>query len=189
MTDLEKRINELARGLAPSGMVGKALSGVKRTLNSSSHIVDAVKDFGDNLQDNIEEGVGGVTGTIGGWVAGKATKLAGGVAGGIVAGTLKTVAGIIPDSSDLKLPETDLKVAHCIATCTLSTDKTELFELLQFVWATLNSPVSLYGTQAMAAFKALHPRVYSALLIAAKDDIDTLKVAKPYAPKKRFGLF
>lgn len=103
MTDLEKRINELARDLTPSGKVGNALAGVKKTLNSSSHIVDAVKNFGDNLQDNIEEGVGGVTGTIGGWVAGKATKLAGGVAGGIVAGTLKTVAGIIPDSSDLKL--------------------------------------------------------------------------------------
>lgn len=189
MTELEKRIDQLIRDIAPTGNIGRTLSNVKKTLNSSSNIVNAVNNLGDNLQDNIEEEVGGLTGTIGGWMLGKTTKLAGGVAGGIVAGTLKTVAGIIPDSSDLKLPETDKKIAHCIDTYTIKTNKKELLELLQFISGTLMSSTSPYGKQASEALKRLHSRTYSALLIAAKDDDDILAHAKSYAPKKRFGLF
>lgn len=189
MTELEKRINRVTGGLTPKGMVGRTLSSVKKTLNSSSNIVVAVNDFSDNLQENIGEEVGGITGAIGGWVAGKATKVAGGLAGGIVAGTLKTVAGIIPDSSDLKLPESDQKVAYCIDTCTLPTDKSELFELLQFVHGALNSSSSPYGKQAKSSLTALHKRVYAALLVAAKNDSEILNVAKDYAPQKQFGLF
>ena len=189
MTDLEKRINELLGCTGPKSLVGKALTGVKNTLNSSSKIVDAVDDLGDALQDNIEEEIGGVTGAIGGWVAGKATKLTGAVAGGIVAGTLKTVAGIIPDSSDPKSPELDKKVAHCIDSYSFSSEKKDLIELLQFVWGTQNSSVSPYGGQTMKSLKNLHTRVYSALQIVAKDDQPTLSIAKSYAPKKRFGLF
>lgn len=189
MTELEKRINEVVRDAAPAGKVGQAFSKVKKTLDSSSDIVGAVNRFGDNLQDNIEEGVGGLTGTIGGWMAGKATKLTGGVAGGIVAGTLKTVAGIIPDPSDLKSPETDRKVAHCIDTCALPTGKTELLELLQFIRGSLDSSAVTYGRFAMESFRVLHSRAYSAALIASKDDQDMLKLVKSSAPKKRFGIF
>lgn len=189
MNELEKRINDLIGVLAPSNKTGKVLSGVKKTLNSSSHIVDAVNNFSENLQDNLEDSVGGIAGTVGGWMAGKATKLVGGIAGGIVAGTLKTVAGIIPDSQDLKLPETDKKIAHCINTFSLPLDKTELFELLQFSWGTITSNASPYGRQALDSFIALNSRVYSALQIAADQDQGLLNLAKSYTPKKRFGLF
>lgn len=45
MTELEKRINRVTGGLTPKGMVGRTLSSVKKTLNSSSNIVVAVNDF------------------------------------------------------------------------------------------------------------------------------------------------
>lgn len=188
MTELENRINALIEALTPTSKTGKALSNVKKTLNSSSNIVTAVNNLGDSIQDNFGE-VGGVAGSVGGWMAGKATKLVGGVAGGIVAGTLKTVAGIIPDSSDFKLPETDKKVAHCIDTCPIPTEKTNLFELLQYIWGALNSTASPYGKQATESLKSLHSRVYSAFLITAKDDANLLELAKSYAPKKRLGIF
>ncbi len=189
MTELERRINELTSTLSPSGIVGKTLSEVKKGLNSSSNIADAVADFGENLQDNIEDEIGGITGAIGGWVAGKTTKVVGRVGGGLVAGTLKTVAAIIPDASDLKMPESDKKIAHCIDTYTIPTDKKELFELLQYLSVTLRSADLPYGKQAVESFKALQQRVYSTLLVVAEGDQTLLKLSKPYAPKKRFGLF
>lgn len=189
MTDLEKRINEVLGTLSPNNKIGTVFSGIKKTLNSSSQIVDAVNNIGDNLQENIEDEVGGISGTIGGWVAGKTTKLVGGVAGGIVAGTLKTVAGIIPDPSDIKLPETDKKVAHCIETYSVPRDTGELFELLQFLWAIVNSKNTPYGKHTMEAFKNALPRVQSAFTAASKNDEKLLQMGKPYLPKKRFGLF
>lgn len=189
MNKLEKRINDLIGILAPANKTNKALSGLKKTLNSSSHIVDAVNNFGDILQDNLEDSVGGIAGTMGGWMAGKATKLVGGVAGGVIAGTLKTVAAIIPDSQDLKLPETDKKVAHCIDTFPLPSDKTELFELLQFSWGTISSEMSPYGKQTLNSFKSFNSRVYSTLQSIASQDQTLMQLAKSYAPKKRFGIF
>lgn len=189
MTELEERINKSLGVLGPKSKAGAVMSGIKKTLNSSSHIVDAVNNIGDSLQENIEDEVGGITGTVSGWVAGKTTKFVGGVAGGIVAGTLKTVAGIIPDSSDIKLPETDRKVAHCVDTYPLPSDKNELYELLQFVWTSINSKSTPYGKITIESLKNLHIRVHSAFLISAKDDKELLQLAKPYFPKKRFGLF
>lgn len=165
------------------------MSSVKQTLNASSNIVTAVNDFSDNLQNNLEGEVGGIVGSVGGWIAGKSTKLVGGIAGGVIAGTLKTVAGIIPDSSDLKLPETDRKVAHSINTYPLPSEKTELFNFLQYIWGEINSDTTPFGKQSIAAIKSLYPRVHAAFLIAAKQDVMLLEQAKAYAPKKRFGIF
>ena len=189
MTELELNINKLVEDLAPTNKIDIALSGIKKTLNSSSHIVDAVTHIGDNLQDNLEDSIGGITGRIGGWVAGSSTKFVGTVAGGIVAGTLKTVAGIIPLSSDLKLPETDRKVAHCIDTYSLPVEKEALFELLQFASNNSISKTSPYGIKTKESFKNLLSRVQSAFMIAAKDDTELQMLAKPYLPKKRFGIF
>ena len=189
MTELEKRINDLLGSLAPNSKTGAVFSRVKKSLNSSSKIVDAVNNIGDSLQENIEDGVGGVTGAVGGWIAGKTSKLVGGLAGGVVAGTLKTVAGIIPDSSDVKLPETDRKLAHCIDTHPIPCDKQELFELLQFTWTNVNSNNSPYGKQTKEAFKNALSRVQNAFSSFAKEDKELLRMAQPYLPKKRFGLF
>ncbi len=189
MTELEKRIQKELGLLAPTSKTATALAGIKKVLNSSSHIVDAVNDFGDNLQDNIEDSVGGFTGTIGGWMAGKTTKIVGGIAGGVVSGTLKTVAGVIPDSSDIKQPESDRKVAHCIDSYSIPSDKNELFELLQFVWNSTNSKNTPYGKQTIESFKNLHSRVQAAFQIAASEDNNLQQLAKPYyMPKKKFGF-
>lgn len=189
MTELERRINVFIESLAPTKKAAKTLSGIKKTLNSSSRIVDSINNIGDSLQDNIEESVGGVTGSVGGWMAGKTINIVGGIAGGVVAGTLKTVAGIIPDSSDIKLPESDKKLAHCIESFSLPADKSELFELLQYTWSAFNSKSSPYGKQTIEAFKRCHSRVYSAFIIAAKEDNSLLLLSKSFAPKKRFGIF
>ena len=189
MTELERRIDKVVSSLTAKGVTGKTLSGIKKTLNSSSHIVDAVNNFGDNLQDNLEDVIGGVTGTIGGWVVGKSTKLVGGVAGGIVAGTLKTVAGIIPDASDIKLPESDKKVAHSVDTCPIPSEPNELYEMLQYISNTLNSSSIPYGKRTIESLKALHTKVYSTLHQIARDDKNLLMLSKNFAPKKRFGIF
>lgn len=189
MTDLEKRINEVLVSLTPNNKVGNVISGIKKTLNSSSQIVDSVNNIGDSLQENIKGEIGGITGTVGGWIAGKTTKIVGGVAGGIVAGTLKTVAGIIPDSSDIKLPESDKKIAHCIDTCPLPYDKSELYELLQFTWTVVNSKNTPYGKQSMEAFSELLKRVQQSFATASRNDEQLMEMAKPYLPKKRFGFF
>ena len=189
MTELENRINEVIGLMAPTSKTAKAMSSVKQILNASSHIVTSVNDFGDSLQNNLEGEVGGIVGSVGGWIAGKSTKLVGGIAGGVIAGTLKTVAGVIPDSSDIKLPETDRKVAHSINTYPLPSEKTELFNLLQYLWGQINSESTPFGKQSIAAFKSLHPRVHAAFLIAAKQDAMLLEQAKAYSPKKRFGIF
>ena len=189
MTELEQRINELREALAPSGKIANTLSGIRKTLNSSSHIVDSVTNFGDNLQENIADGVGGVTGKVGGWLVGNSTNLVGKVAGGAIVGTLKTVAGIIPDSSDLKFPEVDKKVAHCVDTYSLPVEKDKLFELLQFIAGSCDSKTSPYGKQTIQSMKNLQSRVQSAFMIATKDDTELQLLAKPYLPKKRFGIF
>lgn len=189
MTDLEKRINKVLGTLSPNNKTGTFISGIKKTLNSSSQIVNAVNNIGDSLQENIKEEIGGITGAVGGWLAGKTTKFVGGVGGGIVAGSLKTVAGLIPDSSDIKLPESDKKVAHCIDTYSIPLDKVELFKLLQYIWTIVNSKNSPYGKQTMEAFKNILSRVQSAFTTASKNDEDLLLMAKPYLPQKRFGLF
>ncbi len=189
MTELENRINEVIGLLVPTSKTAKAMSSVKQTLNASSHIVTAVNNFGDSLQNNLEGEVGGVVGSVGGWIAGKSTKLVGGIAGGVIAGTLKTVAGIIPDSSDIKLPETDRKVAHAINTYPLPSEKIELFNLLQYLWGEINSEATPFGKLSITAFKSLYPRVHAAFLIAARQDAMLLEQAKSYAPKKRFGIF
>lgn len=187
MIDLESRIQEIVADLAPASKAGMAISGIKKTLNTSSQIVDAVNNIGDSLQNNL--GKGGVVGKVGGWMAGKTTKVVGGVAGTVVAGTLKTVADIIPDSSDMKSPDTDKKIAYCIDTYPLPTDKSSLFDLLQFVAKNVDTKNSPYGKNAIGAFKNLHEKVGAALSIAAKGDIDLLKLAKSYMPKKKFGIF
>lgn len=189
MTELEQRINSVLGILAPQNKMGKALSGIKKTLKSSSHIVDAVNNIGENLQENLEDEVGGITGTVGGWVAGKTIKIGGGLVGGIVAGTLKTVADIIPDSSDIKLPESDAKIAHCIDTYPIPTDKDELFNLLQFTWNSINSKSTPYGKQTLDSLKRCHSKIHSAFIIAAEGDKNLLDLSKPFAHKKRFGLF
>lgn len=189
MTDLEIRINELLDSLSPTSKTDKAFSNLKKTLNSSSKMVESVNSIGDSLQTNIQSGVGGVTGAIGGWVAGKTTKLVGNVAGGVVSGALKTVADIIPDSSDIKTPETDSEIARCIDSCVIPADKDELFELLQYCWNNMNPKSSPFGNQAVKSFKTLHSKVHTAFLIAANDDSRLLKIAKPYFPPKRFGIF
>lgn len=187
MNDLELRIQQIVTDLAPSPKAGTVLSSIKKTLNTSSQIADAVNNIGDSLQENI--GKGGVTGMVGGWMAGKTTKFVGGVAGTVVAGTLKTVADIIPDSSDIKSPDTDKKIAYCIDTYPLPTDKSSLFDLLQFLAKNVDTKNSPYGKNAIMAFKNLHEKVGAALSIAAKGDNDLLKLAKSYMPKKKFGIF
>ena len=189
MTDLEIRINNMLGKLSPNNKIGTVFSGVKKTLNSSSQIVDAVNNIGDSLQENIEDEVGGIAGTVSGWIAGKTTKIVGGVAGGIAAGTLKTLASIIPDPSDIKLPESDKKIAHCIETCPMPCDKKELFELLQFTWTNVNSNNSPFGKQTKEAFKNALSRVQSTFISVAKEDKELMEMAHPYLPKKRFGFF
>lgn len=189
MTELEQRINNVLAALQPQNKVSKTLSSLKKTLNSSSHIVDTVNNLGDNLQDNIKDGVGGIAGKLGGWVAGKTTKLAGGIAGGVIAGTLKTVAGVIPDASDLKLPETDQKIARCIETYSLPLDKNELFALLQYCWGNVNASTPVFGQQTLGALRALHERAHTTFLTIAKEDSEMQHLAHPYFPKKKFSMF
>lgn len=189
MTDLEKRINEVIAALAPNGIATKMLSGVKKTLHASAHVAESLTNVGDSLQDNIEEGIGGVTGAVGGWIVGKSTNIVGSITGGLISGTLKTVAGIIPDTSDIKTPESDIKVAHCVSTSTIPTDKNELFELLQYTWNGFNVKPSIFGQQTRESFRVLHGKVHSTFLKVAKDDYELLQLAKPFAPKKKFGIF
>lgn len=192
MTELETRLNKLSKKLEKKRGVGKTLSNVKRGLKSSSHFVDSVKNFGDNLGNNLGnnlEEIGGIAGAIGGWAVGKTVKLAGGLACGIASGTIKTVADTIPDASDLKLPETDKKIAFCIDTCPLPSNEAELIELLQFISGTLKSKNSPYGKTAISSFKELHAKVYSEIVQVVKPDKKTLEYIKPYAPKKQFGVF
>lgn len=187
MTELEKRITSVIDSLKPKGNTGKAIRGIKQTIYSSSHIVDSINNFGDNLQHTLSK-EGGIPGAVGGWIAGKTTKFMGSVTGGIVVGALKTVAGIIPDSSDIKLPESDRKVAHSVDTCPIPVDKYELYYMLQYISSALNSQSSPFGQQTKASLKSLHARVYSAFLQVAKDDCNLLALSKDFMPKKRFGI-
>lgn len=188
MIHLESEINALLLANKSTTSVGKALSKAKNTLNASSHIVDAVNNFGDSLEENLDE-VGGVAGSAAGWIAGKTTKLVGGIGAGIIAGTLKTVAGIIPDGSNPKQPETDLKIAALVDSYPLPTDKTQLMELLQWVHGHITSTKTPFGKSTLESLKSIHPRIFEAVKIVAENDERTLKLAKSYAPKKKFGFF
>lgn len=189
MIHLESEINALLNANKLTTGVGKALSKAKSTLNASTHIVDAVNNFGDSLEENLDEVVGGVAGAATGWIAGKATKLVGGIGAGIVAGTLKTVAGVIPDASNPKQPETDLKIAALVDAYPLPTDKTQLMELLQWVHGHINSTKTPFGKSTLDSLKSIHSRIFEAIKIAAENDDRTLRLAKSYAPKKKFGFF
>lgn len=188
MIHLESEINSILESNRPTTKVGKALSKAKTTLNASSQIVDAVNNFGDNLEYNLDE-VGGVVGSAAGWIAGKATKVVGGIGGGLLVGTLKTVAGAIPDASNPKQPETDIRIAAMIDSYPLPADANTLLELLQWVHGQISSSKSLYGKETIESLKRIHPKVYKALSVAAENDTKIMKLAKSYAPKKKFGLF
>lgn len=189
MIHLESEINKILEGGKVSNMVGKTLSATKSVLNSSSHIVDAVHNFADNLENEINEGVGGIGGAAAGWIAGKATKTVGGLGGGIIAGALKTVAMVIPDASNPKQPETDLRIANLVDTYPLSNDKNNLFELVQWLYGQINLKGSPYGKSTVEAFKNLHQRAFAMLSVVARNDVEMTALAKSFAPKKKFGLF
>lgn len=188
MIHLESVINQLLEQHKPKSGVAKALSKTKSSLNASSHIVDAVNNFGDNLESNLGD-IGGFALTAAGWLTGKATKVVGGIGGGIVAGTLKTVAGVIPDASDPKQPETDIKIAGIVDSYPLPNDNDTLLELLQWLHGHLNSNNTPYGKSAIEAMKNLHSRVYKTIAVSANENTKILKIAKSYSPKKKFGLF
>lgn len=185
MTHLESEINKILEGGKVNNIVGKTLSATKTALNSSSHIVDTFHNFADNLENEISEGVGGIGGAAAGWIAGKATKTVGGLGGGIIAGALKTVALVIPDASNPKQSETDLRIANLVETYPLSNDKNNLFELVQWLHGQINFKGSPYGNSTKEAFKKLHQRSFAMLSVIAKNDIEMTELAKPFAPKKK----
>lgn len=189
MIHLESEINKLLGCGNVNNVVGKTLSSAKNALNSSSCIVDAVHVFADNIENEIDEGVGGIMGAAAGWVAGKATKTVGGIGGGIIAGTLKTVAKVIPDATNPKQPEIDLRIADLVNTYPLSNDKEKLFELVQWLHSQIHSNDCQYGKSAIEAFKKLHQKAFSMLSVVAKDDFEMIELSKSFAPKKKFGLF
>ena len=106
MTELEKRINEQIAELMPKGKLKKSLSNVRKTLNSSSYIVEVVSDISGRIEDNLGAEIGGVTGKVSGKavgdavgkaagkIIGKSVDVIGGLTGSVIAGTLKTVAAI-----------------------------------------------------------------------------------------------
>ncbi len=185
MVHIESEINALLLSNQPTSGVGKALLKAKNVLNSSHHIVDSIHSFGKNLSDEV----GGVGGKTAGWIVGKSTKIVGGIGGKVLAGTLKTVAGVIPDETNPKDIATDLKIASLVEAYPLPTDKTQLLELLQWIHGHVNSSNTPYGKSTIKSLKTKHPHVWNALKIAAEDDDKILKLAKSYAPKKKFGLF
>jgi len=188
MTELESRIIELISGNSKKSGFNKAMSTVKKTLDSSTYIVDAVNDIGDSLKENINHSVKGIPGSVGGWVAGKTTKIVGGLGAGVVAGTLKTIAGIIPDSSDPKSRDIDIKISQLVDCYSLPTQKEEIFSLLQYLWANISSDNAIYGKHTLESMKKLHAKTFEALKVLADKNDPILKLAKSYAPKKFFGI-
>lgn len=189
MIHLESEIYKILEGGKANNIVGKTLSATKTALNSSSHIVDTIHNFADNLENEISEGVGGIGGAAAGWIAGKATKTVGGFGGGIIAGALKTVAMVIPDASNPKQPETDLRIANLVETYPLSNEKNSLFELVQWLYGQIQLKGSPYGKSTIEAFKKLHQRAFAMLSVVAKNDVEMSELAKAFAPKKKFNLF
>lgn len=189
LTHLESEIHKILEVSKANNIVGKTLSATKNALNSSSQIVNTVHNFADNLEDGISEAVGGAGGAAAGWIAGKATKAVGRFGGGILAGALKTVAMVIPDASNPKLPETDLRIANLVETYPLSSEKNSLFELVQWLYGQINLNGSPYGKSTIKAFEKLHQRAFDMLSVVAKNDVEMTELVKAFAPKKKFGLF
>lgn len=196
MTELEIRINEQISELMPKGKFKKSLSNVRKTLNSSSYIVEAVSDISVRIEENLGSEIGGVTGKVSGKavgdavgkaagkIIGKSVDVIGGLTGSVIAGTLKTVAGIIPDSSDLKFPESDKKIAHCVDTFVLPVDSGSLLETLQYTWSVINSKTSPFGKQTLKAMKNLNSRAYSSLMALSNGDETMLNLARNYISPK-----
>ena len=192
MTELEIRINEQISELMPRGKFKKSLSNVRKTLNSSSYIVEAVSDISGRIEENVGAEIGGVTGKVSGKavgdavgkaagkIIGKSVDVIGGLTGSVIAGTLKTVAGIIPDPSDLKFPESDKKIAHCVDTFVLPINKESLLETLQYTWSAINSKTSPFGKQTLKAMKNLNSKAYSSLLAISNGDETLLEFARNY---------
>lgn len=196
MTELEIRINDKIAELIPKGKIGKSLSNIKKTLNASSYIVDAVGDVSNRLEENIGGEIGGVTGRLSGKVVGDAVgkaagkivgtsvNIIGGLTGGVIAGTLKTVAGIIPDTSDLKFTESDKKIALCIDTFVLPTDQDALLEILQYSWSVINSKNSPFGKQTLKAMKDINSRAFAFLMKLSNGDDHLVELARNYISPK-----
>ena len=189
MTQLESLIYESLNELSPRTKTGQNISKIRNFLDSSGEIVESVNQLGDTLNSNLKDSVGGLTGKISGWVAGKVTKVVGGIGVGVVSGTLKTVATLIPNKGDLKNAGTDTKISQIVNTYTLPADKNQLFELLQFLFNNLQTDQAIFGEKTLDAMKKLHVKAYDHLCVVADKNEEIFKLAKNYAPKKKFGFF
>lgn len=190
MTKLENEIHALLLKFAPESKVKQQLVKTKKLLDSSSQIVDVVDQLSDSLKKNIGKGMGGgISGSLSGWVAGKATKMVAGTGAGVVSCALKSVATLIPDASDPQCEKTDMEIATLIDTFKLPLDKDELFETLQWVSGQLSVEKSPFGEKTIASLKRIHTKIYNQLGVLAQHDDVLLKLAKQYAPKKKFGIF
>ena len=188
MTELEKQITELLEEKIEKKGVIKTMSMVKKTLDSSSILVDSINELGDTLKDNINNSVKGKSGTVSGWIAGKSIKIVGGLGAGVIAGTLKTVAGIIPDSSDPKNKELDTRISQLIKQYPIPLQKESLLELLQYLWSHISLDNPFFGKMTLEAMKGVHENVYETLKNITEKNDPILKLAKSYIPKKKFGL-
>lgn len=187
MIALELEIKNLLESLAPTSGVAKQLSKTKKILDSSSHMVEAVDNFSKALKKNVGKGLGGgITAGVSGWVASKTTKVVGGLGAGAVSAILQTTAAMIPDSSDPKSTDTDLKIAQLINNYTLPKDKNELFDLLQWIYVQLQSDHTPFGDQTIESLEKIHQRTYEMLKVLCKNDEEMTNLSKQYAPKKKF---
>lgn len=189
MTHLESLIFEVLKEASEKTKTEQNLSKIKTFLNSSGEIVDTVNNLGDTLNANLKDSVGGLTGKLGGWVAGKTTKVVGGFGAGVMASTLKTIASVIPDKGDIKGPNMDKKISQIVGTYALPMDKNQLVELLQFISDNLNVKEPIFGEKTLLSLKKLHEKTYDQFCALTNKDEDIYKVAKMYAPKKKFGFF
>lgn len=153
-------------------------------------MVEAVDELSNNLGKSISKGMGGgLIGGASGWVTKTVTMKVAGVGTGVISGTLKSVAALISDASDPQYGKTDQEIATLIDTFKLPLDKDELFETLQWVSGQLSLEKSPFGEQTIASLKRVHTKIYDQLSVLAKHDDVLMKLAKQYAPKKKFGLF
>lgn len=90
------------------------------------------------------------------------------------------MAGIIPDPSDLKFPESDIKIAHCVDTFVLPINRESLLETLQYTWSAINSKTSPFGKQTLKAMKSLNSKAYSSLMAVSNGDETLLEFARNY---------
>lgn len=188
MTDLEKQIKDILEEKSEKKGVTKTLSTVKKTLDSSSMLVDSINELGDALKDNINNSVKGIGGSLSGWIAGKTTKIVGGVGAGVIAATLKTVGSLIPDSEDPKNKELDIQISRLVKQCPLPLQKESLLELLQYLWSNISMENPLFGKKTLESMKEVHENVYASLKNITEKNDPILKLAKSYVPKKKFGL-